>query len=147
VSLNDAGELTATSLVAQPILRSAIRALDRLSELGEPVDAGLRDAVAALEAAPARDVVLDVRDSDGRNCVVSIIVRDQLGRVYPSRGRTRRRRVVSRSGARPEVGAGSVSVFRSGYRMHCTSVPSVFSDNQGSYATPSTNQRLPLGTE
>lgn len=39
-----------------------------------------------VDAAPARDVVLDVRDSDGRTCVASIIVRDDVGRVYPSRG-------------------------------------------------------------
>ena len=56
MSLDHAGELTSTPLVAQPILRSAVRALDRLSELGEPVDAGLRDAVAALEAGTAGDL-------------------------------------------------------------------------------------------
>ena len=39
-----------------------------------------------VEATPAREVVLDVRDSDGRTCVASIVVQDQQGRVYPSRG-------------------------------------------------------------
>lgn len=39
-----------------------------------------------LEIAPSHDVVLDVRDSDGRSCVASITVRDDLDRVYPSRG-------------------------------------------------------------
>ncbi|WP_152361771.1 CehA/McbA family metallohydrolase [Microlunatus speluncae] len=39
-----------------------------------------------VEATPARDVVFDVRDSDGRTCMASIIVRDDVGRVYPSRG-------------------------------------------------------------
>src|SRR5690606_3387006 len=32
----------------QPVIASARRALDRLAELGEPVDAGLRDAVRAV---------------------------------------------------------------------------------------------------
>ncbi|GAB3761613.1 CehA/McbA family metallohydrolase [Microlunatus parietis] len=39
-----------------------------------------------VDAVPAHDVVLDVRDADGRTCVASIIAKDDLGRVYPNRG-------------------------------------------------------------
>jgi len=40
----------------------------------------------AAEAAPAHDVVLDVRDSDGSSCMAALTVRDGTGRVHPSRG-------------------------------------------------------------
>lgn len=39
-----------------------------------------------VDVAPAADVTLDVRDSDGKTCVASITVHDDTGRVYPSRG-------------------------------------------------------------
>src|SRR5262249_494898 len=40
----------------QPVIASAIRAVDRLAELGETVDAGLRDALAALGQGPPGEV-------------------------------------------------------------------------------------------
>lgn len=38
----------AAELAAQPSIASAIRAVERLVELGEPVDVGVRDALIAL---------------------------------------------------------------------------------------------------
>ena len=49
------GKITSIARGAQPIIASAIRAVDRLAELGESVDAGLRDALAALGQGPVGD--------------------------------------------------------------------------------------------
>jgi hypothetical protein len=38
-----------------------------------------------FDAAPARDVVFDIRDVDGRSCVAAVTVKDDDGRVYPAR--------------------------------------------------------------
>ncbi len=50
-----------TTLAGQPILSSAIRALDRLIALGEPVDPALKEAVTALADRPADDLAVELR--------------------------------------------------------------------------------------
>lgn len=61
VTLDDMEQLAAANPAMQPILSSATRALDRLAELGEPVDAPLRDAVAALADRPGADLAGELR--------------------------------------------------------------------------------------
>jgi len=51
-------------------------------------DLGFRSEVDILfTAAPAVPVTLDIRDVDGRPATASLLIRDRLGRVYPSQGR------------------------------------------------------------
>jgi len=86
----DAGRLSAPIAIARsagPTLEGERRGDSwEQTQLRRLSTSGVARAEIEAEAVPARDVVLDVRDSDGRTCMASIIVRDQLGRVYPSRG-------------------------------------------------------------
>jgi hypothetical protein len=70
-------QLSTTSPAGQPILSSAIRALNRLTELGEPVDAGLLEAVAALEGRPASDLAAELR----RLLAPYLLLEFQVGRA------------------------------------------------------------------
>lgn len=42
-----------------------------------------RGAHLVFDCAPSRDVLLRVRDADGRGCMASLIIKDKLGRIYP----------------------------------------------------------------
>ena len=75
-------------------------------------DIGFRNRTAVLfDVAQSRDVTLRVRDENGRPSMASFVVKDKLGRVYPSRSKRlapdfffRSRyigRTVRRSGFRP----------------------------------------------
>ena len=51
-------------------------------------DIGFRNRTAVLfDIAPSREVMLHVRDENGRPCMASFVVKDKVGRVYPARSK------------------------------------------------------------
>lgn len=83
----DAGQKSATVALSfpDPALKIPRGNSDEQMQRWNVYLGGTKELKLEFVSAPAQNVILNVRDADGRSCVAAVTVRDAFARVYPSR--------------------------------------------------------------